>query len=301
MSLETTSASDSPPLHWSAHLIAGLDWKRVLELIRAISVTAGFSVEKSRVAPDGAAEFEMSRGQYRAVVRLARWNQWMATTECIAKFAERMKQTPDRAGIFVAPEGFEQGAVNLARPGGIECVDGETIAQRLGELPAEHQDFYFKMATAGESTRPSCPVCLRPLTLVNETPEGTQDFRRLQDFVYSTSDIIAERIIARRVEVLERCEVQFLHEVRARDLIVHGITSGTFLCESAVVLNPGAILYGSVAARSVVVRPGAQLIGETKILDGSPEPFVDIAPASVWRCRNKDPRPGCEQVSFLPH
>ncbi|HEY2572439.1 MAG TPA: hypothetical protein VGH65_00175, partial [Verrucomicrobiaceae bacterium] len=62
-----TAADPSPkvdepsPLRWSAEMIAGLDWKRLTELARALSATYGFKLGKTRIGADGRTDFVIAR------------------------------------------------------------------------------------------------------------------------------------------------------------------------------------------------------------------------------------------------
>ncbi len=125
--------------------------------------------------------------------------------------------------------------------------------------------------------------------------------RIIRSCATQASDIVGGVVRARRIEVLPFCEVQFLQEVRTGDLVVHGVVAGDFVCEGSVVLHPGAMLRGSVAAHSVVVRPGADMLGETRVLHGKLESFGRSASAWSWRCENPQPRPGCGAVTLPQH
>ena len=298
--LESPTLADSAP-RWTVEQVTRLDWKRIVEIMRALSAATGFTLGKTRVDADGTAEFVIANGPQRVLVRLAPWNRWMAGLECLTRFSERLHLHANHRGIYLAPEGFDQSALHAARLSGIETVDADALVKRLNKLPAEHRDFYFDIATAGDATTPSCPVCIRPLILVEESSAQEFDPRKLPDLRYATSDIVAGPVHARRIEVMKRSEVQFLQEVRAGDVEVHGVVTGDFLCEGKLALHPGATLYGSVAARSIIVSPGAQLIGETRILADKPESFGRTTLHRVWRCRSSQNTPGCAAVALDPH
>lgn len=299
----STKVDESPP-RWSGELIARLDWKRIAELARALSSSYGFELGKTTVGAEGQTDFVIKRGQAAdeagTRVRLTRWNQWMCSGECLAQFAQDLELQNGGLGIFISPGGFAPSAQRTARKSGIEMVDAETMALRLNELPPQHREFYFNLATVGDAATPSCPACLRPLKLVHDSG-GALNGTHLPELRYSSSDIVGGAVRARRIEVLPFCEVQFLQEVRTGDLVVHGVVAGDFVCEGSVVLHPGAMLRGSVAAHSVIVRPGADMLGETRILNGKLESFGKDGSAWLWRCGNPQPRPGCGTVAFMQH
>lgn len=300
-----SSKVDEPPPRWSGDLIAALDWKRIAELARALSSAYGFKLGKSTVGIDGQTDFVITRGDLPAeegtLVRLTRWNQWMASDECLAQFALDLRERNHKQGIFLAPAGFAPSALRVAQGSGIEMVDAETMAMRVNGLPQQHRDFYFTSATKGDATTPSCPACLRALKLVDDSGGSLMNGPHSAEIRYSSSDIVGGPVRARRIEVQSDCEVQFLREVRTRELVIHGTVTGDFVCEGCVVLHPGAMLRGSVAAHSVIVRPGADMQGKTRIFHGKLESFGRAAFAWIWRCKNPRPRPGCEAVSFLQH
>jgi hypothetical protein len=294
-------ADSSATPRWTVEQITRLDWKRIVEIMHELSSASGFSIGPTKVESDAAAEFVISTPQQRALVRLAPWKRWMASAGCVGRFAERLQHFQGHRGIYLAPEGFSRSALQVARVNNIETVDASALVARLNGLPAEFRDYYFDIAMAGEPGTPSCPHCLRPLVLAEESSADTSAGEALPDFRFAESDIIAEPVQARRIEVMARSEVQFLQEVHAREVVVHGVAHGDFVCEGRVVLHPGATLYGNVAARSVLVSPGAELIGETRIVADKPESFGRSGARRVWRC--SDPRwtPGCKEVALDPH
>ena len=302
---ESTVDPDYVAKKWSPELIMSLDWKRLAEISRAMASTAGFELGPTEIQIDGRADFEMiARGGkhvHRAHVRLTAWDQWMASVDAMEDFKKRMKTTGVKHGIFIAPGGFTPAAKNAAGSLGIELVDAQSLAAQLNALPAQHSDFFFDIGTAGDASTPSCPVCLAPLKATQEVAAKPKELQASTDISYRTSDIVAEAVAARRIEIARNCEVHFLREVRAHDVIIHGVAAGDFICDGCMLLNPGAVLNGTVAARSVLVRPGAELNGETRILEGPLPNLRPSAPLTVWRCANARGIENCKAVKFLPH
>lgn len=295
---------------WTAELILSLDWCRVVELARAMALFGRFELGNTTVETDGSADFTMTRGRgsslQRYRVRLAEWNQWQATVADVEKFAQALRKDRHKGthGVFLAPGGFAASALRAARQRGMETVDADVMAARLNELPETHSVFFYETATLGDCGTPTCPVCMKHLELVPEPqPEVAGAVASRPDLVYRSSDIVAETVAARRVEIHQDCEVYFLREVRARDVIVHGRAVGNFVCDGCLLLNPGATVEGTVAARSVMVRPGAVLNGEARILKAPPESLASEPPSVSWRCVNKaaKTRARCGQVAFRLH
>jgi len=302
---ESTVDPDYVAKKWSPELIISLDWKRLTEIARAMASTAGFELGPTEIQINGRADFAMTaRGGkhvHRAQVRLTGWDQWMASADAMEDFKRRMKATGATHGIFIAPGGFTPAAKNAAVTAGIELVDAQSLAAQLNALPAQHSDFFFDIGTAGDAATPSCPVCLAPLKATLEVGPKPKELQATTDICYRTSDIVAEAVAARRIEISRNCEVHFLREVRAHDVIIHGRAAGDFICDGCMLLNPGAVLNGTVAARSVLVRPGAELNGETRILEGPLPNLRPSAPVTVWRCTNPRGKEDCKVVKLLPH
>jgi hypothetical protein len=256
---------------------------------------------------DGEADFTMTRGKGRHLqkylVRLAPWNQWMATPDCLERFGRDLRREKQTRGVYVAPGGFAASALHRGRQFQVETVDAHVLAARLNELPETHSLFFYETGTLGDSHTPTCPVCMKKMaTHLEDPPPPPSSVAALPDLSFRSYDIVAEGVAARRIEIHHGAEVYFLRGVRARDVIVHGLAAGNFVCDGCMLLNPGANLEGTVAARSIVVRPGAVLNGETRILKAPPEPFaVEPASALVWRCANPKGRSGCGSRVFRRH
>ncbi len=292
------------PEGWTAELIAGLDWLRLAELARAVASNAGCELGGSRVFEDGSVLFAMfeqprSVNPQRALVRLVSWNEWSATPHIVESFAREVQTARDARGVLIAPGGFTNAALHTATEHGIEAVDAMRLATTLRSLPDEQSDFFHVITTAGDSSSPSCPVCLRKMTRHQQAVADT--LQPQNEYVFQSSTIVAEPMHCRRIEVLRGCEVQFLHEVRAREIVIHGHVVGDFVCEGPLTLESGATLSGTVSARAVNVRDGAELLGQARILEGDLQPIVSSRPRWFWICENPMGKPACRRVVFDPH
>lgn len=312
-SFKEVSGGDDPvltegevlPVRWTAEMLAGLDWRKVTELARALAVSSGCEASATRIALDAMTEFTITQkvggGTAVSLVRLAPWNRWMASGQCVEKFAADLAAHKRTRGVYLAPGGVSPAGRIEASRRGIEVVDSEVLAATLNSLPAAHSEFFHDITFSGKPFVPSCPVCLQPLTQAPETEVGT-GMNAASDLHYRTSDIVADPVLARRLEIDRDCEVHFLREVRAKEVCVHGRAIGDVVCDGLVLLNPGAVLLGNVAARSVLVRPGAELRGDTRILKGGELGTVEKSPmAWLWACTKLPPQKGCEKVRLLPH
>lgn len=284
---------------WSPELIASLDWARLSELARAIATGAGCELAGSRVMRDGAVLFGMleqpkSSKPRRALVKIAPWNEWGATPETVRRFAQEVRTARDARGVLIAPAGFNPAALRAAQELRIEAVDAATLEAAVRALPGDKGQFLFAVATSGDFTAPTCPVCTAKLKRVEEETPA------LPSRVIDTDGLIADCIVCDRLEVVCGCEATFLQEVRARSILIAGSAAGKFVVEGPVTLLAGGTLSGSVAARSLDVRDGGELLAQFRILEGDLGSFVKPAIRWHWRCLNKEDR-RCDGVIFEPH
>ena len=298
--------SDAGVESWSPELIASLDWLRLGELLRAIAVHAGYQLGPSRVNIDGSVQFAMQHetpttNLKRQLVKLTAWNQWSATPDCLQILVHELGRIREACqGVLVAPDGFSPAALHRARQLGIETVDASQLHATLAAIPPEQADFFHTITTAGNCKTPTCPVCLRKLSRVDQP--STRALHSLPGaMVFQSTTVVPDPVACGRLEILPDCEVTFLHEVRAHELIVRGHASGDFVCQGAVTLEPGSTLTGTVAARAINVRDGAELRGQFRIVEGISEAIAPVSTVWFWRCLNDSGKEACRTVMFLPH
>lgn len=289
---------------WTPELIAGLDWLRVAELARAIAAHNGCELAGSRVLEDASVVFGMmeepaTAHPRRALVKTAGWNEWGATPESVRRFAEELSTAArSTRGILIAPGGFSPAARLAAQAARIEAVDAAGLHAVLMSLPAERSDFFFSIATSGDSTRPTCPVCLKKMERSDEDgPADPADEHQVID----TEGLMAEPVECDTLSVPAGADVTFLYEVRARRIFITGHAQGDFACQGTLVIEPGGILTGTVTARALQVREGGELRGQFRILEGELRPFTRQARVWHWRCGNPAGRPACGRVRLDPH
>lgn len=287
---------------WTPELIAGLDWMRLVELARALATHSGCELAGSRVLADGSVAFGMieqpkTAHPQRALVKLAAWNEWGATAETVALFAGEVATARQTRGVLIAPGGFSPAALQVAQQHRIEVVDAAGLHAVLMALPAERSDFLFTIATAGDGSRPTCPVCLRKLERVESAGAGKTPSIR----VMSEQGLVAEAVVCDLLDVAPGAELTFLYEVRAGAMRIAGHAEGDFVCEGTVTIEPGGTLDGKVAARAIQVREGGELRGQFRILEGTPESFTRGVTRWHWACRSTVQKADCSAVRFDPH
>lgn len=291
---------------WSPELIASLDWMRLAELLRAVAAHSGCELGPSRVSVDGSVQFAMVQNAkgfdpQRSLVKLVPWNHWGCTPEAVQAFSSELSRIREKCrGVLVAPDGFTAAACQQAQNMGIETVDAQQLYRIIAGLRPDQADFFFTVTTAGSCRVPTCPVCLRKLSRVEQP--ATRALRATPgEMVFTSSTLVPDPIACGRLEVMRNCEVTFLNEVRTRELVVHGDVSGDFIVEGPFILQPGATLTGTIAARSIKVHDGGELRGQFRVLDGVTEAIKTMEPKWFWRCLNDSGRNECRSVMFEPH
>jgi cytoskeletal protein CcmA (bactofilin family) len=284
---------------WSPELIASLDWARLADLALAIVAEAGCELAGSRVMPDAAVHFGMlempkSPKPRRAMVKLSSWNEWGATPETVQRFAQEVRTARDTRGILIAPAGFSPAALRKAQELRIEAVDAAGLDAALRALPGDKSDFLFAVTMAGDHSTPSCPICMKKLVRVE------QETLELPSRTIDVDGLIADFVVCDRLEVAAGCEVTFLQEVRARAITISGHATGDFVCEGPLTLEAGGTLSGTVAARSLVVHDGGELLGQFRILEGELGSFVKPSVRWHWRCKGTGDL-NCARVILEPH
>lgn len=287
---------------WTPEFIARLDWLLLVEVVRGVAAHGGCELARSLILKDGSVVFGMieqpgTPQARRALVKTAAWNEWGATAETLLHFAHEVATARDTRGVFIAPGGFSPAALLAAQQHRIETVDAESLCAVLRALPSERSELLHTVASAGEHAVPSCPVCLQKLTR-NDAPRS-EDLPDVH--VEDQHGLVADHILCGRFDVAADSEVTFLHVVQAREMRIAGDVAGDFVCEGPVTLLPGGTLTGTVAARAVQVREGAELRGQFRILEGPPQPFVNAARRWQWVCRGERSKTRCAAVAFEPH
>jgi hypothetical protein len=303
--VSTEGGPDELPLGWSPELIASLDWLRLAELARAIASNAGCELGGSRVFEDGSLLFAMfeqpkSAQPKRALVKLLAWNEWGATPQIVEAFAGQVRGAKNPRGVLIAPGGFTPAASHAAAEHQIEPVDAARLSDTLKMLPQERSDFFYSLTVTGEFSTPTCPVCLKKLSKTMQA--SAAETRPIHsEFIFQSSAIVAEPVVCRRLEVTPDIEVQFLHEVRAQEIVINGHATGDFVCEGRLTLGSRATLNGTVAARAVDVRDGGELLGQARIIEGDLQPVTPVRRRWQWTCRNPLGKPNCARVLFDTH
>jgi hypothetical protein len=220
----------------------------------------------------------------------------------VSAFAWEVRRIREKAhGVLVVPAGFSPAAGNRARELDIELVDAAKLCRTLHGLSAEQGNFFHALTFTGDAKTPTCPICLNKLTRVQQAASAGPLYRP-SELIFQASTLVPDAVDCERLEVVAECEVTFLHEVRAhKEVVIHGHVTGDFLCMGNFTLMPGASMSGSVAARGIDIRTGAEFDGVSRILGTVTEPIHCGQPVWFWRCQHPYSTPECRQVMFEPH
>ena len=149
------------PVRWTAEMLAGLDWRKLTELARALAASSGCEVGTDAITVDGMTQFIITQqsggATLTSLVRLAPWNHWMATGECVEKYAADLASHRRTRGVYLSPGGVSPAARIEASRRGIEVVDAEVLSATLNALPAVHSEFFHDITFSGKPFVPELP------------------------------------------------------------------------------------------------------------------------------------------------
>jgi hypothetical protein len=84
-------------------------------------------------------------------------------------------------------------------------------------------------------------------------------------------------------------------------MAISGDAFGDFVCKGAVALMLGGTLSGSLAALSLKVHDGVELLGSLRILSGPPHFLITEIRRWHWLCRSDRRKADFERVIFESH
>ena len=285
-----------------AESVAALDWARLADLMRGIVIEAGCELAGTQVQADASVLFGMidhpgTEKARRTLVKLAAWNEWGAQAEQVERFAVEVRSARNARGLLMAPAGFSPAAREVAVRHRIETLDATALCEALMRLPRERRDFLWSVASAGDAQTPSCPMCLGKLTPIQT--DSLVEVEPEEEKLMLKDAIVAETVFCRKLRVARGTEVQFLQQVRAREMDIEGTVHGDLVCEGTLTLRPTAVVHGKVAARAMKVEDGAQLLADLSVLSAPLKPLMRADVTWEWRCRSGES--GCGDVILAPH
>lgn len=83
-------------------------------------------------------------------------------------------------------------------------------------------------------------------------------------------------IEANQLVIEKRCDAEFVRTLKVHTIEINGRVSARVVCDTAVTINKGGFLEGTVYARSISVEKGGVFSGELFI--GQTEPGSELAP-----------------------
>jgi hypothetical protein len=153
------SAQDDPSGtgRWSLELLRRLEWRRFEELC-----TAYF--EALRLA-EGA-------DQLSSIVQCKGWDVYTVGIKPVRELRAAMAAAGVPQGVLVACGTFTSEAKEFSRGENIQLIDGAELLRKIGALAPEQGQALLKLATAGDFSTPTCPVCGIKMTARTSSTEG---------------------------------------------------------------------------------------------------------------------------------
>ncbi len=299
---KASQRSEAEPNQWSLSLLHQLDWKRFHELTHAIIHRGGYRALPDSVKPDGGCTVTLMRNNAQARrpearMAVAGWNGLRVNSVEMQSFIAEVMDTCMPHGVFVTPGTFAPEARALASQGNVELVDGPAFLDTLRDLPLNEQEFLLRLATAGDFQSPSCPHC--QVKMVLRASEAPRHDGPLPDLHFKHSDTVSHELRCGTLNIPAGVEVLFLKPVHAEYITLSGRATGSMVCNGQVVIGPGAVYTGLIAARSINVKEGGTLDGEASILSAEEiQPVRPIPQPPVWGCPNY---PACCGVLDVRH
>ena len=272
---------------WTVECLRRLDWKRWQALAVAVLERNGYSVTPERVRPDGTRLFSLSRGADAptdSILLLSgALTAELGTTE-LNLLREEMEGEAVAHGVLATVWPVSPAIAAQAMASRIMVIDGDGFLANVRERTAPDLADLAILATDGDWTTPSCPICGRKMKPSNDS-EG-QGLSAHPDLTFAGSETVSHRVRASTINVLPGAAVAFAAPVVASKLIVGGIIEGDFLIDGAVIVEPDSILRGRVTARSIDAREGAELDGEASIVSAAAlRGMMPPEPANLWICQ----------------
>jgi restriction system protein len=151
------------PTTWSRELLDQVEWKRFEELCCAFYREKGIRAEVTPLGPDGGIDISLHQDEAQpdrvtAIVQCKAWNQAVGVKP-VRELRGVMAHKQVEKAFFMAPQGFTEDARAFAKENRIILLNGALFCAMIKRLPAISQQRLLELATAGDWTTPSCPVC----------------------------------------------------------------------------------------------------------------------------------------------
>ncbi|MGI8602393.1 MAG: restriction endonuclease [Verrucomicrobiales bacterium] len=288
MSSRTPPPALSDARVWSLELLQQMDWRRFHELVHSILHRRGYKAWPYRSGADGARTVQLIRydaktHQPDGLAHLAGWNGMAPTANELRTLLDHQLAAGILRSYYVTPGRFDEEAVIFGRKATLVLIDGRGLLEMVSRLPDDDQKSLLQLATWGDWSVPTCPTC--GIKLVLRDSEVPPHAGPLDDAEYWFEETVtAERRVG-TLAIRVGAKVHFQKPIHAREILIEGRATGIFLCNGRVVIAPGAVLTGQVAARAIDIRKGGVMDGDATIIaSGEVKPASGLPARLIWGC-----------------
>ncbi len=279
-------SESAPAADWSLELLRSLDWHRFQELACRLLHRSGFLPEVSWIRPDGASGLYLLRperpGYLEGIVHCSAWADQEIDAGAIKALHQALKDTGAPRGIFATPGTYREEARSFVGLKPLELVDGPDLLRTIDLFPPQERSVFLRMTTAGACTTPTCPACLKPMELIDDSAALSQ---REEDMVYKNKRSEGSEIDCRSLTLRKGAEIVFMKNVTAGGMTVHGKATGNIVVNGRLHVAAGGCVSGIVSARAIQLDPGGTMEAEARILNEAD--LTHLRPVPVvqsWRC-----------------
>lgn len=149
------------PKVWSLQLLQSLEWKRLEDLCAAYYRATGLQAETTPLGPDGGVDIYLHEEgilQPAGIVQCKAWRQDIGVKEVRELLGVQTAVDAGQA-IFITSGAFSKEAIAFAQENGLTLLDGRDFLAKLQAVPKEQRQQLLALATEGDYTTPTCPIC----------------------------------------------------------------------------------------------------------------------------------------------
>lgn len=164
------------PTHWSAELLAALEWKRFEEVCAGLFERLGFETKSATRGADGGIDiclYQPPSNLPVAVVQCKSWSKKVGVN-VVRELRGVMAAGGVTKGIFVTSSTYTDDAIAFASANHIDLMDSKAVLAAIRKLAEEQQASLLRLATAGDYTTPTCASCGVKMVLRKPKSGGKQ-------------------------------------------------------------------------------------------------------------------------------
>ncbi|RLL52209.1 hypothetical protein D8Y20_07320 [Mariprofundus sp. EBB-1] len=169
--------SESKPAGWSLELLQSIEWKRFEELCEAVFNEINLLARNTQLGADGGIDIELydkkSPKNLLAIAQCKAWSNPVGVKH-IREFYGVMAASRISKGYFVTTSSFTVDAIEFSKKSKVTLIDGGTVLKLIESRSPDKASALLKLATAGDYTTPTCPVCGQKLIARKVSRSGRQ-------------------------------------------------------------------------------------------------------------------------------